>query len=194
MINIEQQSYNLFPTLVMMFDLSKLPIKDRIINLIETSTSYDHRLTKNGGSSTYSESTPNQLLSHPDISMLKNIMQNCVDTYVSKAGIQRCSIANSWANILGPGASVGLHRHELSVVSGAYYPIAHEGSTPLILRSPIAMYKMHEYAVEVNEFSMQEQEIPCIEDLLVIFPSWLEHYSHPNTSDKRYTVSFNTKY
>ena len=56
------------------------------------------------------------------------------------------------------------------------------------------MYKMHEYSVDINEFSMQEQEIPCTEDLLVIFPSWLEHYSKPNTTDKRYTVSFNTKY
>lgn len=193
MINIEQQSYNLFPTLVMMFDLSKLPIKDRVIKLIETSSNHSHRLTESG-SSTYSESTPNQLLSHPDISMLKNIMQNCIDAYVAKAGIQKCSISNSWANMLGNGASVGIHRHELSVVSGAYYPLAQQGSTPLILRSPIAMYKMHEYSVDINEFSMQEQEIPCTEDLLVIFPSWLEHYSKPNTTDKRYTVSFNTKY
>ena len=93
----------------MMFDLSKLPIKDRVIKLIETSSNHSHRLTESG-SSTYSESTPNQLLSHPDISMLKNIMQNCIDAYVAKAGIQRCSISNSWANMLGNGASVGIHR------------------------------------------------------------------------------------
>ena len=43
-------------------------------------------------------------------------------------------IKNSWMNRVGKGGSVRSHRHEGSVVSGAFYPIADEGSCPLIFK------------------------------------------------------------
>jgi hypothetical protein len=32
------------------------------------------------------------------------------------------------------------------------------------------------------------------EDLLILFPSWLEHYTNENNNDKRTVISFNTDY
>jgi uncharacterized protein (TIGR02466 family) len=193
MIDIEQKSWEIFPTLVMTFDLSKLPIKDRIIEVMTSWGTNTHRLAI-GGESSYNEKNPQQFLDHPDLALLKNTMQQCVNTYANQLGLKPVRITNSWFNKLGKGGSVGLHRHEMSAISGAYYPLVDVGSTPLLLRSPKAQVHMYDFALEDNRYNTQEQEVACVQDMLVLFPSWIEHYSHVNNTETRYTVSFNTSY
>ena len=37
-------------------------------------------------------------------------------------------------------------------------------------------------------------EAPCEQGSLVLFPSWIEHFTNENTTENRVTISFNTSY
>ena len=90
------------------------------------------------------------------------------------------------------GANVEKHRHEGSVVSGAYYPYVEDDSCPLIFESPLRQVRMCDVFDKQNEFSSYYVSMKPKNGLLLIFPSWLEHKTDPNASGKRITVSFNT--
>ena len=53
---------------------------------------------------------------------------------------------------------------------------------------------MLERAQYPNPFNVTEQYVTCTEDTLVLFPSWLEHYTNENDNDSRTVISFNTDY
>ena len=111
-------------------------------------------------------------------------IQECINEYIRPhEKLEPSVISSSWFNILGKGHKVDRHRHvkswddrEGSVVSGAYYPYVDEGSTPLVFTFP------EEKVIEM----------PCFSGSLVIFPSWVNHHTLENKTDKRVTVSFNT--
>ena len=97
-------------------------------------------------------------------------------------------------NILQKGQSVNLHRHEVSVVSAAYYIKADKDSAGLNFKSPLDPYRMHEFFVKNTEYNIKNVEVACEQGSLYLFPSWLEHYTNPNQTDDRITISFNTMY
>ena len=53
---------------------------------------------------------------------------------------------------------------------------------------------MFEYSAEETKYNANLMEIPCEQGSLILFPSWLEHYTEDNTTENRVTVSFNTSY
>ena len=53
---------------------------------------------------------------------------------------------------------------------------------------------MHEFFVQNTEYNVKNVEVPCEQGALYLFPSWLEHYTNQNQTDKRITISFNTMY
>jgi len=111
-------------------------------------------------------------------------IQECVNEYVRPhQKLEASVISSSWFNILGKGHTVARHRHvdswdvrDGSVVSGAYYPYVDEDSAPLVFTFPEG----------------KVIEMPPKSGSLVIFPSWLDHHTFENQTDKRITVSFNT--
>ena len=111
-------------------------------------------------------------------------IQECINEYIRpNEKLEASVISSSWFNILGEGHKVGRHRHveswddrEGSVVSGAYYPHVEDGSAPLIFTFP-----------EGKVVNMHPSN-----GSLVIFPSWVDHHTTENQSNKRITVSFNT--
>ena len=118
-----------------------------------------------------------------------------VDIYCDKVGLgNNVKISMSWFNVLEKGQSVNLHRHEVSVLSAAYYVKADKDSAGLNFKSPIDPYRMHEYFVKNTEYNVKNVEVACEQGTLYLFPSWLEHYTNPNQTDKRITISFNTMY
>ena len=56
------------------------------------------------------------------------------------------------------------------------------------------MYRMSEILIEEDLYNCYNQEVPCTQGQLILFPSWLEHYTNDNETDNRITVSFNTFY
>jgi len=129
------------------------------------------------GKSSYG--TNRQFLFGSELKGLMIDIQLCINDYVEKLSMSKVLLTSSWFNILGKDDLVKKHQHsdswdnvESSVVSGAYYPYVEENSCPLLF----------------GDGSIKE----VLNGLLVIFPSWLEHWTNPNQSDKRITVSFNT--
>ena len=152
-----------------------------------------HAIMKDAESS-YDESTGNRWLDKLGLEQFKIELEACIQDYCLTYGLPQLRITNSWMNRVGKGGAVKAHRHEVSVLSGAFYPIADKGSAPLTFKSPLQVYKMFEYAAEETHYNAALMETPCEQGSLVLFPSWLEHFTEENTTDNRITISFNTAY
>ena len=126
---------------------------------------------------------------------LKTLMQECVDTYTSKLDQEDLGLWDSWINIGSKGSQIIRHRHEGSVISGAFYPKIDgdpELSPPLILHSPLSAYHSNTKYTQVNAINSYQEILPSWEGMLWLFPSWCEHSTTASQADKRYVISFNT--
>lgn len=185
----------LFPTTIMTFDLS-----DDIGDLEDITKDYQgtpHMLVENNGSSNYGVSDAGGAASwliQSGNSQLRRTLQKCVNLYTEKLSLNSLTIVNSWMNHMGKGGNVKQHRHEGSVVSGAFYPKLDEGSVGLTFHSPIKPYRMNDLFVDVNDLNSYEYVCEAKEKHLVLFPSWLEHSTTTNKTDDRFVISFNTQY
>ena len=135
----------------------------RFLLTLETST---HGLVTKGGS-TYNYGMP--ILMYPEMKGLYRIINQYVKLYCSKYNIPELKIINSWFNISEPGNRLKAHKHEDSIISGAFYI---SGKTPLIFPELI---------------------IEPYPGLLTIFSSDLIHYTEEET-EERIIISFNTDY
>jgi len=120
-----------------------------------------------------------QFLFGVELRDLMTDIQSSIDDYMEQLSKPKTLLSSSWFNILGKDGLVEKHQHSQSwddvngsFVSGAYYPYVEENSCPLLF----------------EDGSIKE----AMNGSLVIFPSWLEHWTNPNQSEKRITVSFNT--
>jgi len=180
----------LFPTLVHEYDFDWDEDFEALEKVVAEAKLIPHRLVPE---SSYFTNNP-EILNHPTLENLKNRFQKCVDVWTETAGCEPAIITNSWVNRLGKGSRVERHRHELSVVSAAFYLHADEGSVGLTLESPLEGVKMFEHTVKLNFFNQNSATFPCRTGQLILFPSWVAHSTAINESDSRITVSFNTTY
>ena len=184
---------NMFATPLLKFDFADHKDNIKLLELIKTWDTGSHALVS-GAQSSYMKSDKH-ILDHEDLKDLKADLQQAVDIYCDKVGLgNNVKIGMSWFNILQKGQSVNLHRHEVSVLSAAYYVKADKDSAGLNFKSPIDPYRMHEYFVKNTEYNVKNVEVACEQGTLYLFPSWLEHYTNPNQTDERITISFNTMY
>ncbi len=184
---------NLFPTLVMEFDLNSKVNPQLLYNELKKVDAKEHLYLEGPGKSTYDKTEGKVLdLDIPLIQTLKTELQNCVDLYAQKTALVKTIITQSWCSTMNQGSSLVFHRHEASVISGAYYPKVPQGSVGLTFESPIEMYKMAEVYNDITEYNMKDVTVPATEGYLYLFPSWLKHGSKINTTDNRMVVSFNT--
>ena len=183
----------LFPTVIMRYDLNNHPHYSRMLDIVNKTKTEWHAIMKNS-ESTYNESTPNRWLDKMGLEPIKATIEDCIQDYCLEYGLPQLAIGNSWMNRVGKGGAVRPHRHEVSVLSGAFYPIADKGSTPLVFKSPLHPYKMYEYTAQETSYNATLMETPCEQGTLVLFPSWLEHYTEENDTENRVTISFNTGY
>ena len=123
--------------------------------------------------------------------MRKTIVER-LNEFCDDAGLEPVDIGKSWINHQVQEGYVASHRHELSIVSGAYYPIVEEGSAPIVFDSPIRTPRMAEIHNKATDFTANNMEFEPKSGMLILFPSWLYHYSLPNKTAKRITISFNT--
>ena len=194
--------YSLFPTLVQTYNLEDHPDQELVIKTIEDFT--DETLMKwpvdigKGKTSSRdfdviskTHKTAN-FLDQKEFKLIKQDIQNCIDQYCTKCGLEPAKIAKSWFNIQEEQGYVTEHRHELSIVSGAYYPYCDKDSAPIVFTSPILAPKMAEVHNNTTEFTADKTEFVPRTGLLVLFPSWLYHRSLHNKTKKRLTISFNS--
>jgi uncharacterized protein (TIGR02466 family) len=181
------QHIPLFPTLVSAFDLNHA-VTNEMLSFLKNNNVVDHSLLENGSSS-YGATSLSSVLEFKNLFLE---IQKCIDSYTNEAGIESCILTESWFNILKEGGEVKPHRHEGSVVSGAFYPYLGTDSSNLIFESPLKVSKMNDILSKETEYSSYTVEFPIKQGILVIFPSWLVHYVLPNKSAERITISFNT--
>lgn len=125
---------------------------------------------------------------------LREKIDHCLAHYTDQVGLQPLIITGSWYNQMERGCKVNLHRHEGSVVSGAFYVDVDENTVPLRFRSPLQPYKMNDLHEKFdNQFASVGMMLPPQKGMLLLFPSWLEHETDPEQGN-RCVISFNTLY
>ena len=106
----------------------------------------------------------------------------------------RFAITSSWFNRALPrsGMKLNVHRHSMSFFSAVYYLT--DGS-PTVFEDPV----IHRTQAQLEVLRVHDQEssphqtIDAEAGKLIIFPSWLFHFSAPHIGDEdRYIISFNT--
>jgi hypothetical protein len=147
------------------YDLSFLNLESIKKKLLQIETSSHGLVSK--GASTYNHGMP--VLMYPELIGLKNIIKQYVRIYCNKYDIPPLKFINSWFNISQPGNKLKAHKHEESIISGAFYL---SGKTPLIFPD-----------TSINPYP----------GMLVIFSSDLVHYTEEET-EQRIVISFNTDY
>lgn len=147
------------------YNLSFLNLNEIKRKLLQIKTQ-EHGLITNG-SSTYNYGMP--ILIYPRLTGLNNIIKQYVRLYCNKHDIKPLKFINSWFNISQPGNKLKAHKHEESIVSGAFYI---SGKTPLMF---------------------SETSIQPYPGLLIIFSSDLVHYTEEEI-EERIVISFNTDY
>lgn len=177
-----------FPSVVIGFDLQGEYDPDKLTR----ETVEPHALMGNAqpGNGSSSGKGTNYLHTRPGV---KDLLQRCVDEYTQKMSQESLAIANSWINIGSRGTYTNVHRHEGSIISGAFYPkIEGEGSSPLILHTPLAAHTFNTFYTQDNDLNASYCQVPANQGMLWLFPSWLNHHTEPTDSDARWVVSFNT--
>jgi uncharacterized protein (TIGR02466 family) len=180
---------DLFPTPVTKYDLSFLDL-DKIFKIIKQVDVKPHGLI---GASDSSYGLYLSILYDDQLSFLKKELDNCLQEYRQRVGLQDVEIANSWFNNMATGTSTQLHRHEGSVISGAFYLKIDDKSVPLRFKSPVHPYKMLDIFKKPTKYGCPFFELTPISGQLVLFPSWLEHETAPECGE-RVVISFNTFY
>jgi uncharacterized protein (TIGR02466 family) len=97
----------------------------------------------------------------------------------------------SWVNLHDRGGFNFLHMHEGSLLSGSFYLQVPPGSGALTFRDPRAGVLHGVIKGPVPNGHADIHLSPSM-GLLVLFPSWMEHYVEPHESDEpRICIAFN---
>jgi uncharacterized protein (TIGR02466 family) len=98
-----------------------------------------------------------------------------------------------WANVNTPGYAHPAHAHSNNFLSGVYYVTAPEGAGGLVFLDP---RKQHQVLVpalaEITPMNSTAARLAPAEGQMILFPSWLEHYTEENRSAvPRVSIAFN---
>ena len=97
----------------------------------------------------------------------------------------------SWVNLHDRGGFNFLHMHEASLLSGSFYVKVPAGSGALCFRDPRPGVTHGSFKGSVPNGHADIHLKPST-GLLVLFPSWMEHYVEPHESDEpRICIAFN---
>lgn len=182
--------YKFFPTLIGEFDLSNKVDNKIILEKINASGLIMHGLLNKGLSSYVGGN--DCAITRLAMNDLKTAIHESLDIYCREAGLESNVIINSWCNVLNEGGFVKKHRHEKSILSGAYYPCADLDDAPLLIDNPNTIFKMSETKIYNTDYNAENIGFTTKTGKLLIWPSYLYHETQRNGSEKRYTISFNT--
>ena len=114
------------------------------------------------------------------------------DAYHGACGYGLSSV---WSTIYPKSAYVPEHVHSNSMLSGVYYAKTPENCGNIIFKDPSWITKTMVFLRNSYPPNMTNYELGVEEGLMVLFPSWLPHYTTKNESDDdRIIVSFNIEF
>jgi len=160
--------------------------KDILYSLKEQ-TNYGNSLSKN----TY-------VLDLPGLENLKSFLKSKLNYYAHNiVGVKKQNfyITNSWTTRNKLGEKHHSHRHPNSMLSGVFYLEA-DGNSPLEISHRSRIFEDFRFLFEHDEMNMYNSSSwkgLVKTGSLIIFPSWLVHEAHENTSmiDRR-VLGFNS--
>jgi uncharacterized protein (TIGR02466 family) len=132
------------------------------------------------------------VLEAPAFAALKAPIVDLVHTALSEMlGSLPDITLQSWINIHDRGGFNFLHVHEGSLLCGCFYLRVPEGSGPLVFRDPRPGV-VHGSLKGNGANAYKDIRLAPSDGLLVLFPSWLEHYVEPHDGDlSRIAIPFN---
>jgi uncharacterized protein (TIGR02466 family) len=182
--------HSIFPVYVGEYDLRNYYKKSILLDFLDQPSNYvNHKLILNGKSSY----TNSKILNNSTFLDLRNKIQECVHDYCLKTKMLTPIIDNSWSNIMYNKGKTHPHIHNVSTLSGAYYPLLEENTCNLIFKQPNESFYQNMYNLSHESFQSFHR-IDIKQDYLYIFPSTLNHQTEENRGGKRIVISFNTKY
>jgi uncharacterized protein (TIGR02466 family) len=93
---------------------------------------------------------------------------------------------NAWVRVTTDGQGMKLHEHSGSVLSAIYYPMACSGGAINLVDPRGSACRGYPTQVRNDHFNLFS-EVPK-EGLLVIFPSYLQHYVDGHDKDMRVSI------
>ncbi len=132
---------------------------------------------------------------------LINLINVEINSVATEFGIKdkKLNVSNFWFNINGKKDYNKIHSHLKSVFSGVYYIKVPDRCGRLIFDAPhteLMLSYLNYWHLDVDEFNEYNSSMWSIDPTpgdLVIFPSWLAHYTEPNMSNKdRIVLVFNS--
>jgi uncharacterized protein (TIGR02466 family) len=141
-----------------------------------------------------------------DLSNLITQVSDSIDIVSSSVGInKKLKLDNFWLNVNGHKDFNQIHNHPHAVLSAIFYVSAPLKCGNLILKNSggtlIKSYLDYHSLVpnvdyNLNSYLAELWKIFPEENVLTVFPSWLEHYVEPNNNEteKRISIAFNYSY
>ena len=142
----------------------------------------------------------NSILLQKDFSNLKNQIEKKLNFYLSeilKFNEGKIKHACSWLSVQGPQKSAQLHLHANSCYSGVLYLKYPPNSGKIWFSHPLQIPTFGTSTIdpsvsEFNIFNSKKYFIEPKDNLLLLFPSHVDHYTEINESlEDRYSLSFN---
>jgi uncharacterized protein (TIGR02466 family) len=133
----------------------------------------------------------------PLIAAINERLQD-VHQYIGLTADKQLIIDNMWVNINSKYSYNRSHIHAKSVFSGTYYVKVPDNSGNLNFKNPSQLQRLFineidHHITALNNFTAQNWIVQPHVDMMVLFPSWLEHDVDQNLSnDLRISIAFNT--
>lgn len=184
------EHFDFFPTLVSKFDISGYEEEDDVVDyLLSDPKGLTVPLLQGNAKRTFNLELIDQF------STLKNSIQMCVDVHTEKAGLVPLSIGLSWSAIYENDSYIERHSHPGgSMISGAYYPYIESNKSSLLFENPMEVLKPTDISNDnITKYNSRGKEVDVSSGSLLLFPSWMFHFTKKNTSGKRIVISFDTK-
>jgi uncharacterized protein (TIGR02466 family) len=135
---------------------------------------------------------------HPIIIQLKNNIVEHINNFLKEFNFnKKLKLSNLWVNINGYKDSNEIHTHPSSFFSGVFYVKAPKKSGKLTFLNPNRYFMEWVFDKNVTSYIQNNSSIWSFEpeeNMLYIFPSFLEHKvtPHMNKTEKRISISFNS--
>ena len=131
-----------------------------------------------------------------ETSEFRNVITDKISEVLINTGLtKKFIISNYWLYVNGKGDFNRPHIHGFSTISGVFYISAPLNSGKLVLRNPNFA---HGFAIDAkivtdwNPFNSYTWEVEPEPNKLLMWPSWIDHYTLPNNSDEdRISLAFN---
>jgi uncharacterized protein (TIGR02466 family) len=131
------------------------------------------------------------VLEQPVFALLQQAVRAGCASALNEMGVRVPFQLQSWINMHDRGGFNFLHVHEGCLLSGCFYLNVPVGSGKLVFRDPRAGV-IHGYVKGAVPNGYSDVHLAPEAGLLVLFPSWMEHFVEPHDNDEaRISISFN---